>query len=206
MAFDLRNIVNAVTSGLGSIAEAPPGEAQRMWQETQGFAMRVLGAATEKWLPFYGQGLPCWVQPLRAGVPFPCGGKAVLACDVCGNPACIHHVQVDQSGNGTCFACIAELVNMRQRAAGGAPPPHAGPNAHDARQEAQRQAVKDAFKELGLREGATWEEIAQAHRKLAAKYHPDRVRTPAAKKKAAEKSVRVNSAFATLKTNAEKAA
>lgn len=210
MPFDLRDLVNSVAAGLGAQGGGAPGAPQRLWQDTQAFATRLLTAATQQWLPFYVQRQPCHVHELRSGVPFPCGAAGILLCDVCQRTACINHAQVDQHGSGTCYTCVAEMILLRRRATGPAPGPAPGPSAGNAsspRESAQAERVKVAFKTLGLDPTASWEEVQATHRKLAARHHPDRVRTPSAKSRAAQKSVAVNSAFAELKRHfQEKAA
>jgi hypothetical protein len=197
MPFDLRDLANSVAAALGQ-GSVLPGAPQRLWQDTQAFALRLLSTATQQWLPFYMRQEPCHVMQLRARVAFPCGAASILVCDVCQKPACLNHAQVDQHGHGTCYACVAEMINLKRGV--GAPPPGASAAAGADPREVERAArVKAAFKELDLDPKSSWEEVQARHRKLAAKYHPDRARTVATKSKAAQKSVAINSAFAELK-------
>jgi len=48
---------------------------------------------------------------------------------------------------------------------------------------------KEHLKVLGVKDGATWDEINDAFRALSKKHHPDRV--PAAKRAAAEKKFKI---------------
>jgi DnaJ-domain-containing protein 1 len=200
MPLDLHNLVDAVAKGIGSLGAASPDARAGMWQDAQRFATRLLGAAADKWLPYFGEHHACTMKVLKNGVAFPCGGHAILACDACGEPACVHHVQVDQHGDGTCFGCIVEVIHKKRIARGAAPPvPPAGGPPPPSQAEVIRELVKKSLATLGLKPGATWDEIARAHRKLAADHHPDRAKSARQRKTWNDKTVAVNAAMAELR-------
>lgn len=204
MPFDVRDVASAVASAFAGNGVGASGAASRLWGEAQEFAGRLLGAATERWLPFYLTRSPCHVRELRSGVAFQCNASGILICGACMRPACINHAQVDSHGNGTCYACISELIQQKRGAA--APPPGPAAGRTPPPQDPRAERVREAFKELELEPTANWHDVRARHRKLAAKNHPDRVRTPAAKAKAAERSVKINAAFAELKRHFEEKA
>jgi hypothetical protein len=198
--FDLGSLVNAAVAGTRFAQAMPQGGMQVIFADAQRLASELMNAAVDRWIPFYASQHPCHVRTLQAGVPFPCAGHAVLLCDACGNPACVSHVRVDASGSGTCFPCIAELIALKRakgpaRGATGSPPFGGAQDVRATRAELRKKALKD----LGLGEHASWEEVQKAHRRRAAKYHPDAQKTPSAKARNAEKAVRVNAAYAALK-------
>ncbi len=194
---DLRELVDAVSRGFTSLGGGPHGLPQRLWQDTNGFAGKLLLNVTQRWLPFYSEGHACGVTPIHGGVPMPCGGTAMLACGACGRPCCLEHAQVDQYGGGTCLVCISELMAQKHGAAGapgaqrgrGAPPPHDVAAIDE-------QKLERAYKVLGLKKDASYEEARRAHRKLAAKYHPDRAQTAVKKREHEQRPKLVNEASA----------
>lgn len=201
---DLRELVDAVSRGFSSLGGGPQGLPQRLWQDTNGFAGKLLLNVTQHWLPFYSEGHACAVMPIHGGVPRPCGGTGMLACGACGRPVCLEHAQVDQYGGGTCLICISELMALRGRGAAPPPPPGARAGAGAPPPNHDEAKLKAALKVLGLKPGATFEEAARAHRKLAGQHHPDRAKTPAARARAEEKSKLVNEAFAEIKRQHER--
>lgn len=202
MHFDLRQLADAVARGIGNLSGSSPDERAEMWQGAQQFATRVLTAAAQKWLPFFQAHHVCSVKALKGGVPFPCGGHAILACDACGEPACMHHVQVDQHGDGTCFTCIAHCINEKRaaRGASAAPPPGASAGAPPVdQQKIIADIIKKSLHTLGLKPGASWADISRAHREKASKHHPDRAKTAAERKRFNDKTVAANAALSELK-------
>lgn len=192
MPFDLRTLIDSVAAAAGHLGQETPEGRSEIWQKTQAFALSLLNASTRRWIPFYTERRPCHVHMMRSGVPFPCNSNAILFCDACGKPACIEHAQVDASGHGTCAACLVELIRLKRGPGAGAPPPV------DRTQEIER-LIAEALKTLGLKPGAMWPAINEAHRRLAAQHHPDRVKSAKAKERATARASAVNAAHATLK-------
>jgi hypothetical protein len=198
---DLRDLVDAIARGASSLGQAPLGTPQRAWEETRGWMGRFMIAATDRLLPYYGRGQLCGVKVSKSGVAFPCPGTAVLECCACRQPACIEHCQLDAHGTGTCYHCIAETIQRKRiplegAAPGAAPPGHAPPPPP---QDIRLEIVRRALAALGLKPGATWDEVNRAHRARAAKVHPDRARTPTQRQKHEDASKRINEALADLK-------
>ncbi len=193
---DLRTLIEAAARGLTGLGENSP-DAGLIWEETRGWVTRFLSSATARWLPFYAKGTPCGVHVMRSGVPFPCPGTAVLPCGACGSPACLAHAQVDQFGDGTCYHCIAETIG-RKRAERMSRPGAGGPGMPPP-VDMSKEVIKRALAALGLKPGASWDEVQKAHREKAAACHPDRAKTESARKRHEEKSKVVNGAMADLK-------
>lgn len=195
--FDLGSLVNAAVQGARFAQAMPENGMQVIFTDAQRLAAELMNSAVERWIPFYAAQHACHVRTLQQGVPFPCAGHAILVCDACGKPTCMSHARIDASGAGTCFPCIAELIALKRgKGAGQLPPPGPDPSAQRA---ARAETKREHLRTLGLGADASWEEVQRAHRKLAAKHHPDAHKTPSAKARNAEKAVRVNAAYATLK-------
>ncbi|MGI6085543.1 MAG: J domain-containing protein [Acetivibrionales bacterium] len=62
--------------------------------------------------------------------------------------------------------------------------------------------MKNPYKVLGIKEGASYDEIKRAYRELAKKYHPDRYRNNPLSDLADEKMREINEAYDTLMKNA----
>ena len=62
-------------------------------------------------------------------------------------------------------------------------------------------AVDEAYVILGLGQDASWDEVVSAHRKLAKRYHPDRLvgASPEAQKRGEERMRELNVAYETLR-------
>jgi DnaJ-class molecular chaperone len=77
-------------------------------------------------------------------------------------------------------------------------------------QERKHKSTKDvivaAFKVLRLSEHATWEDVRDAYRAMAAEHHPDKQRSAAGRAKAEKRMKEINAAYATLKLHFEQAA
>ncbi len=206
MPLDLRSLVDAVSHGVSSLGQAPEGAAAKLWEETRGWIGRFFTNATDKWIATYSRQEPCAVKVLRNGVPFPCPGFSVLTCDACEKPTCIHHARVDQHGDGTCYHCIADVISIKRsaRVTGHKAPPGQDPGAPPP--DVRDEIVRRALAVLGLKPGASWEEVRAAHRKRAAAAHPDRARTEAERAKSEEKCKKLNAALAELSRHYKAAA
>jgi hypothetical protein len=168
---------------LGRIAiswqAAPTGVPGRIWDELRPWIAKLALHAAPKWLPRLSFGFPCHVATIVPdGPPIACVGAAVAACDVCAQPCCLDHARIDQYGDAICYVCIVrarhwhqQYLQAQQRMPPRRPPP-------------PEEEIRWARTQLGVKQGATWEEIRVAHRKQSAKHHPDKQRTPEAKAKA----------------------
>ena len=61
---------------------------------------------------------------------------------------------------------------------------------------------KNPYKVLGIKEGASYDEIKRAYRELAKKYHPDRYQNNPLSDLADEKMREINEAYDTVMKNA----
>jgi hypothetical protein len=153
---------------------APQGVPGRIWDELRPWFSRLAVNAAPKWLPRLSFGFACSVpRPDGKACPRP----AIAACDVCQQPCCLDHARIDQYGDGICYLCCIEAILRKQAERGGQPAP--GPGAHARGHAPPPPAPRDrelqwARKTLGVKKAAEWEEVRSAHRKMSAKWHPDR--------------------------------
>lgn len=83
----------------------------------------------------------------------------------------------------------------------GAEAPPAGPADHDGRSLAEVFAEESAYRALGLEPGASWDEVVLAHRRLAKRFHPDRLIHAEDHERAEgeQKMIEANAAYETLR-------
>lgn len=142
-------------------------------------AFRFVGAiqahAFSTWSDIGRTGMRCTVRYRTDGEEkaHRCESSSASACTVCRGPVCFDHGLFGVDGTVICRSCVeaARLVGEAR-----AVPPEASAKDHSA---TRRQHLRT----LGLKRAATAEQVKSAYRKLAARYHPDKV--PEAKKAAA---------------------
>jgi len=163
-----------------SIHSAPQGVSGRIWDELRPWLARLAVHAAPKWLPTIGYGFPCHVPVYQGGMPVaPCPRAAIAACDVCGEPCCLDHARIDQYGDAICYLCVAEAFRVRQaqKAQGVGPGATGQPGPRPAEGATGEMIARElawARKTLGVKKATPWDDVRQAHRKLSAKWHPDR--------------------------------
>jgi DnaJ-like protein len=128
---------------------------------------------------------------IGCGMP-DCPRPAVGACVVCRMPTCLGHGMVSADAAVACVRCVHVAASNGKRWT----PQTAGLDPEVVR--------KKHLKVLGLKEGATLDEIKSAFRTLAAKHHPDRQRTDGAKKKSTEKMAQLSESYHWLIENTKK--
>jgi DnaJ-domain-containing protein 1 len=173
-------VASAFLAGLETMA----GPQKRIIDQLSQFATHFTRSALERWPGQTLQEAACVMQD--------CGGEAVLRCLACGQPVCLAHIHVSHRAEGVCDQCVRDLVHMK-----GAEAPRAGraPTATE---------IRKALKTLGLRSGASWQQIQRAHRKLAAQYHPDRAPSDTARGMLEDRVKRINVAFEVLRVHHER--
>jgi hypothetical protein len=175
--------VSAFLSGVDTVAWPHRQALEQLGQFISHFA----SAAAQRFVPLLEQPCVCSMRGCRA--------NAVLHCLGCGEPACLAHLHLSHRAEGLCDQCVRELLRGRPRAV-----PRrtvAGPSQLELRQARQV---------LGVRAGASWEEIRLAHRRRAAKFHPDRARTAAQRQQLELKCRKINQAFDVLRAEYERRA
>lgn len=192
-----------------SVAGAQDGTHVRIWNELKPWVASLLPNATTKWLPRIASGIECEVPLVSRGnfTNRPCDHLAIGACDVCHRPVCLSHGRIDQAGDIICYICVADAMTAvpplqreraRKRGPQQKPPPRpteeAPPPGPNKPPPSPRELL-EAFHVLGLEPGASWDAVRGAHRRLTAKYHPDRQR----KTQASSKYLKVQEAFELLK-------
>lgn len=160
---------------------APQGVPGRIWDELRPWFGRLVINAAPKWLPRLSFGFACAVpQPTGHACPRP----AIAACDVCQQPCCLDHARIDQYGDAICYLCCIEAIRRRQAESAGEPPPgrrgpagqsgHAGHAHPGGPPPVPDKELAWARKTLGVKKATEWEDVRSAHRKMSAKWHPDR--------------------------------
>jgi hypothetical protein len=179
----LGQFVAAFMDGVETVA----GPQKRAFDQVTEFFSHFMHSAVDRFGPMLAKPTRCSM----AG----CQAEAVTQCMGCGEPACMAHLHVSHRAEGVCDQCVRDLLETKGRQ-------YRPPNAR----EASAQEVRKALRLLGLRLGATWTEVQRAHRRTAAESHPDRARTPAQRRKAEDKSKRINAAFDVLRRHYERQA
>lgn len=188
---------------LGRIAvtfqAAPAGVSGRIWEELRPWFSKLALHAAPKWLPRLSFGFPCQVPVYQGGAPQgACHRPAIAACDVCRQPCCLDHARIDQFGDAICYLCVAEAIRSSKRSTA-QPKSEAEAPDHDAN-------MTWARKTLGVKADTDWIDVKAAHRKLSAKWHPDRHRGAKAQAKAEERFKEIQRAFEVLRRAQEKEA
>ena len=132
-----------------------------------------------------------------------CRSGAVAPCVACEEPTCLQHAFLGPDASIVCKLCVDATVEMADEEFEDDDEdeqPAPAPQPPDER--------RAALREMGLKQGATWQEVQAKFRKLSLKYHPDRQtkKTPAQKERAEEKFKRVTEAYHTLERLMRRAA
>jgi hypothetical protein len=203
-----------------SFQASPDGTPQRVWQELGPWFSRLSQNAAKKWLPRILGDLSCQVPLLSSGMPSPCTRHAIAACDVCGRNVCLEHARVDHRGEAICFPCIAAAMKAAKqngqsffdgntgtdRGYENPPPPPGSPGAQNPNTEqARREALREAYKIIGVKQSCTDAELKSAYKKLAVKWHPDKYTDPVKKADAETKIKRINRAHDFIVAERERA-
>lgn len=153
--------------------------------------------ATMKWSRIALSGITCHVPIVQGGT---CKLPASTMCQACQRPTCLEHSFVSPlDGESICFGCAFKAFPEVEKAfaarnAPGARPPHDHGHGAPTAEEGRRKALEI----LGLEEFCSVAEIKAAYKKAVAKHHPDKKRSPEAKKKAEEQLKLINRAYELL--------
>jgi len=195
-----RGILDTLGRIAVSFQSAPTGVSGRIWEELRPWLSKLALHAAPKWLPRLSFGFPCQVPIYQGGAPHgPCHRPAIAACDVCQQPCCLDHARIDQFGDAICYLCVAEAIRSSKRSTAD----RSGAPAPDADHEAN---MAWARKMIGVKAETPWLDVKSAHRKLSAKWHPDRHRGEKAQAKAEARFKEIQRAFEVLRRAQEKEA
>jgi hypothetical protein len=124
-----------------------------------------------------------------------CRQDALSECISCGARVCLQHAHVSYRAEAVCDECVESLLESRQEE-------RKARRQYNRRQEKAQAPktevspeVKEAFKKLGLKFGAPWDEVRIAYKGLSLKYHPDTNKRASAQ----SKMVEINQAYSVLK-------
>lgn len=178
----------------GVLQQAPGPVHVRIWQELGPWLRNLSVEAPIKWVQRLAANQPCHVVARADGR---CKRPACAACIACGQATCLGHAFINGSGEAICFVCATATLR---------------PNARRDPQETLRQdriRAKElawARRQLRVTAATDWDVIRAAHRKLSAKWHPDRYRSEGDRAKAEAKFKEVQRAFDLLQKERERAA
>ena len=152
----------------------------------------------QRWLPYTLAGVRCTV-PHPSDPQLLCRATAIQQCAICQKPTCLRHAMVHTNGDVVCVQCVNAYARQVRgpNAHRVEPPPRPEPRQYAPPQEDEGRLRRKHLKALGLTDPAEWEEIQEAFKRLAFKWHPDRhARAPQTKQQQAQrKIVEVNAAF-----------
>lgn len=117
-----------------------------------------------------------------------CEAQALVPCAACGKAYCLAHVLVSYHAEGICEPCALEFVAMKRK------------------RTTTDDLVAEAYKTLRVPKTSDWDDLRAAYRSLAAKHHPDKQKTEAARAKAEKRMKEINAAYAALKLHLQEAA
>jgi hypothetical protein len=176
-------MANELLETLGRVVltfqSAPQGVSGRIWDEVRPWMANLVRFAAPKWLPRLSFGFACTL-PRPDG--FACPRPAVAACDACGRPCCLDHSRIDQWGDAICYACCIEVLQRKKAERSAAEAAHAHNHAGHEQQTGNapnqppipEKELTWARRTLGVKRDVDWEHVRAAHRRLSAKWHPDR--------------------------------
>jgi hypothetical protein len=179
---------------LARLQQAPGQVHVRVWQELSPWLRSLVSTASLKWVERLGASEQCHVVTIDAGTGHRCHGAAIAHCVGCKKPTCLTHAFVDGSGEAVCFACVTELIAHK----GVAGPAH-GSNGARPPTPSNPKDVAWARRLFKVKASASWSDVRAAHRKLSARWHPDKVQDATGKAKAEEKFKELGRAFEILK-------
>lgn len=148
--------------------------------ELKAWSARLLKEAVPRWGGVVRSGMACHER----GCAHPASG----ACAACKRPTCLGHACVSIAADVVCIGCVKKVVGQ-----GGVS--SSGPEPNRSHEESEVDLRRQHLKVLGLKPGASQEDVKAAFRELAKQHHPDKHRTPARKKKASERFARMTLAY-----------
>jgi hypothetical protein len=202
------------------VVGAEDGVHLRVWNELKPWVGSLGQSAMRKWIPRIQGGDMCEIPIMQRGrVVGECDHLGMAECEICHRPVCLSHALIDQDANAICFICMSDArqtvpIFQRDRARqqqDGAKTrsqqerqqerdqQRQQQNPHGGKQPPNALQVLEALTRLELKPGATWTEILAAHRRLSARFHPDRGKTAKEKAKLNTKFVEVQKARDLLK-------
>lgn len=137
----------------------------------------------QKWISSLVSQAPArWRAVSKSGIRCQCARPAIGACLGCQEPTCLHHSMISNAGEVLCAACLQGLASL--------------PKAKKDAKKLRRSYLRS----LGLSDPHTEEELREAFKGAAFKYHPDRA-SPDKKEWASKRFLQAKVAYEWLLSN-----
>lgn len=204
--FNIPGLADAASRLAMAFQAAPQGTVGKVLSQLGPWTQRLVMNASEKWLPRLMSPSPCDVPHHHRGRPTgPCHNQALPSCMICGRACCLDHCLMDQFADAVCYLCVMEMAQTKRATAAANGEAGPGPfpweqgtpggNGGSTQEQADRAALRAAYRTLGVRMDATDEELKVALRAKLGKSHPDRATGEKAKAKAEARFKEINAAF-----------
>jgi len=191
---------SGIAASFAKGVEEAKGPVREALNELAQWGSFVAGNAVKEWPAVLLTGEMCAV-PHRGES---CDGRAMVRCVGCGRGSCLAHCAIDYEAHGLCAVCISQFVSQNHgKTYRPGPRPSDRPNQT---RHPEHDAVAAAFKTLGLKQTASWDEVVAKQRELAVKHHPDKAKTEIQRAKRLQRMKQVNAAVSTLREHFDRRA
>lgn len=136
-------------------------------EELGRWMLTVQAHAIPKWGPVVAASIACTKNTTRGKF---CQRQALAACLVCREAVCLEHAVISPTADVACTECMHKMAERALQERDQHEAQHGPPPGMPVDERVRDQMLA----RLGLPRGADPDELRRAHKKLSAKWHPDR--------------------------------